>query len=116
MAIEIQSVALTGATGTAIYAMAETVGVTLHAEPPQVALGLCLMAAVAMSPNGWWRSGRQWIFMVFAALSLMVTALGVNGADQKLQRGEVLLVPAAVAQSNPTPPPTPIIWEPRRPW
>ena len=111
-----QSVALTGLTGSAIYGMAETIGVTLHVEPPQAALLLCFMAAVTIAPAGWWKSPKQWIVILFAALSLMVAALGVNGADQKLQRGEVLLVPAAVAQSNPTPPPTPIIWEPRRPW
>jgi len=113
--IDSQSVALTGLTGGAIYGMAELVGGVLHVEPPQAALGLCLLAAVSVAPEQWWRSVRQIITTLFAALALLVTAYGANRADVKLQQGEALLARPADAQEAP-PPPTPPIWEPRRPW
>ena len=114
--IDTKSVALTGITGGAIYGMAETLGLAIHVEPPQAALVLCLMAAVVMAEPGWWKSLRQILITAFAALALMVTALGANKADTRLQNGGSLLVRPAEAQSAPTPPPTPIVWKPRRPW
>lgn len=109
-----QSVALTGMTGGAVYAMAETVGYVVDLSPPRVALGLCVLAAVAMAPDGWLRSPRQWITTLFAALALFVTALGTNGADVKLQKAEAGIVADRAHAQQQEPEPTPR--GPREPW